>query len=403
MQSRWSPCQSNCLYQYSRRLPWDVSPNSLTRLLEAKRVAGVPILDLTISNPTAVFLDYPHHAIRDEYARLDKFTYKPDPFGHEQARAAIAGLYATRGIPVSIDRLMLTASTSEAYALLFKLFCDPESEILAPLPSYPLFEYLAALESVRVVPYRLGYDGSWFLDGSHLRNQISSRTRAILIVNPNNPTGSFLKQPELAELLGIAEQYGLPLISDEVFMDYSFGETGNRVRSLIGADSVLSFSLDGLSKTAGMPQMKLGWIVINGPPEQVQIARHGLALLLDTYLSVSTPVQSIAPQLLQISADLRQAIKNRTSRNLEHLKTALDGTAAHVLHVEGGWSAIVQLPNTVSEETWVTRLLEEQDVLVQPGYFFDMPSEAYVVVSLITMQEAFDEGIRRLRALMSGL
>lgn len=392
--------QSSGLYTYSRRLPWDVATNSLSGLLEAARMRGVPLLDLTVANPTEAFSDYPHAAIRNAYAQLDDFTYSPDAFGQERARTAIAELYRGRGVAVSADRLVLTASTSEAYALLFKLFADPEDEILAPVPSYPLFEYLAALESVRIVPYRLEYDGAWFTDLANLRRQIGPRTRAIVIVNPNNPTGSFLKRREAEELFDIAREHRLPLISDEVFFDYAFGEAVGRVRTLIETDSVLSFSLDGLSKTAGMPQMKLGWIAINGPEGEVQAARRRLELLLDTYLSVSTPVQCAAPELLRVGAEFRRSIAARVERNLNTLRKCLRKSPAHALHLEGGWSAIIQLPKVVSEEIWVRRVLE-QGVIVQPGYFFDMASEPYVVVSLLTSPEAFEEGISRLEALVS--
>ncbi len=296
---------------------------------------------------------------------------------------------------------MLTASSSEAYALLFKLFCDPQTEVLVPRPSYPLFEYLAALESVRIVPYRLNYDGAWFIDWANLREQISQRTRAVVIVNPNNPTGSFLKAHELDELVRIAREHRLPVISDEVFLDYSLGPKSEKVESLIGADSILSFCLDGLSKTAGMPQVKLGWIAINGPEEEVRLARRRLELVLDTYLSVSTPVQRAEPKLIEIGTEFQQIVVERTARNLSSLRDLLHGTPAHPLHTEGGWSAIVQLPCTVSEETWVARLIDEQGVIVQPGYFFDMASEAYVVVSLITPPDEFDDGIIRLGALVA--
>lgn len=387
------------MYRYSQRLSWDGAPNAFTRSIEAQRRTGASLLDLTISNPTQAFVDYPHKAIEAAYAAAEDFTYLPNPFGHEATRRAITNLYAGRGIAISPDRIVLTASTSEAYALLFKLFCDPETEVLAPRPSYPLFEYLSALESVRIAPYRLIYDGAWFIDWTNLHQQISDGTRAIVIVNPNNPTGSFLKRHEAKELFRIAQEHSLPVISDEVFLDYSFGQGPERVRSLTGTDSILSFSLDGLSKTAGMPQMKLAWIVINGPDEQAQIARRRLELLLDTYLSVSTPVQCAAPQLLEIGAKFQQLIGERTRRNWDSLRNLLLGAPAHALHLEGGWSAIVQLPRTLSEETWVTRLLEEHGVIVHPGYFFDMESGAYVVVSLITPPKQFDEGLKRLRKL----
>ena len=383
---------------YSQRLSWNLSPNWLSLLIQEKRNAGVPVLDLTLSNPTQAFAEYPHEEIRRAYANITEFTYRPDPLGLKEARCAIARVYTEQGVPISPDQLVLTASSSEAYALLFKLFCDPEDEVLVPAPSYPLFDFLARLESIRIVPYRLQYDGIWCIDLASLRERISSRTRAVVIVNPNNPTGSFLKESEKNELFELARRHDLPIISDEVFRDYSLGSTGSQVTTLINSDMVLSFSLNGLSKTAGMPQMKLGWIAINGPAAERELARARLEILLDTYLSVSTPVQSALPELLRIGSRIQHRIAERTKRNLAGLAELLKDSPAHCLHTEGGWSAIVRLPHTAAEEVWVARLLEEQAMIVQPGYFFDMDSEPYVVMSLITPPELFDEGIRRLRS-----
>lgn len=389
------------MYRYSRRLPWSSAPNAFSRLLQQKRQGGARLLDLTVSNPTEAFEDYPHDRIAGAFSAVHDFTYHPDPFGHLAARRAIAADYCARGLTIQPEQLLLTASTSEAYALLFKLFCDPGDEVLAPLPSYPLFEYLAALESVRIVPYRVRYDGSWFIDMANLRQSVSPCTRALIIVNPNNPTGSFLKRYEAEELFRFSKDHGLPIISDEVFMDYSFGEYPSRVATLIGSESVLSFSLNGLSKAAGMPQMKLAWIALSGPETVRESARQRLELLSDTYLSVGTPVQYALPELLRIGSDIQHLIAQRLTRNLAALHAKLANTPAHCLHVEGGWSAIVQLPRTSTEEIWITRLLEEESVIVQPGYFFDMDSEAYLVLSLLTPPETFDEGVQRLNELVN--
>lgn len=388
------------MYSYSQRLSWSFSTNSLSKLVQERRAAGSALIDLTISNPTEVLLDYPHAAIGRAYARLADYSYRPHPSGLENCRIAIAEYYKSRGIRISPSQLLLTASTSEAYAFLFKLFCNPEDEILTPLPSYPLFEYLAALESVRIVPYRLLYDGAWFIDFANLHERISDRTRAIVMVNPNNPTGSFLSEPDAQKLIELAHARNLPVISDEVFMDYSFAPAANRFKTMIGHDSVLSFSLNGLSKAAGMPQMKLGWIAINGPEEAREIARARLELLLDTYLSVNSPVQSAASELLNIGMEIQRRIADRTRQNLETLQRILKNSRAHPLHTEGGWSAIIQLPNTKSEEAWTTQLVSGPGVIVQPGYFFDMAAEPYVVVSLITPAEDFTEGIRRLQEIV---
>lgn len=390
-----------CLPAYSHRLPWPVSQNPLSALIERKRSSGASLLDLTISNPTQVFDDYPHASISCALAEAADVTYRPDPFGEEQARIAVAGFYAERGIGISPHRLALTASTSEAYALLFKLLCDPGDEILVPSPSYPLFEYLAALESVRVVFYRLRYDGAWFIDLGSVRERLSERTRAIVIVNPNNPTGSFLKRHEAEALLEIARKYNVALISDEVFMGYAFASAADDISAPLECDSALTFSLNGLSKSAGMPQMKLGWIAINGPERECAAARERLELILDTYLSVGTPVQRALPKLLRIGAGLRDQILARVEHNFQTACELVLGLPCQVLHIEGGWSAIIQLPKTLSEEAWVSKLIEERETIVQPGYFFDMASEAFVVVSLIARPEIFREGIANLRELVS--
>lgn len=358
------------------------------------------MLDLTRSNPTEVLPDYPHAAIRDAYGEVSDFCYAPDAAGKRDAREAIGSYYEQRGVAVPPGRLFLTASTSEAYALLFKLFCNPGDEILAPIPSYPLFEYLAALESVRIIPYQLRYDGSWHIDFHHLRSQISPRTRAIVIVNPNNPTGSLLKNFEASELSHIAQAHHLPIISDEVFFDYALISTTNATPTLAAQNSILSFSLNGLSKTAGMPQMKLGWIAMSGPAPEMDMARRNLELLLDTYLSVGTPVQSALPQLLKLGDGIRSQLIQRIKRNFANLKRLFNNTTATCLHTEAGWSAIVRLPNIFSEDAWTARILEECDAIVQPGYFFDMSHEAYMVVSLITPEDEFEAGVNKIRLLL---
>lgn len=345
--------------------------------------------------------DYPHAQISRAYAHVSDFRYQPDPFGSLAAREAIASEYRKRGIIVPVERIALTASTSEAYGFLFKLWCNPGDEILAPTPSYPLFEFLANLECVRVVPYRLGYDGSWYVDFSHLRSQITSNARALVIVNPNNPTGSFLKAKERAQLAEIAMEYSLPVISDEVFMDYEL--TGDEFsKTFIGCGDVLSLCLNGLSKMAGMPQVKLGWIVLSGQENLVEAARVRLELLLDTYLSVNTPTQCALSDLFEVGDQIRAKLRMQIRQNHDFLRKELDGTGIHVLRTEGGWSAILQLSRIVSEEIWVQQLLNEHDTIVQPGYFFDMPSEACILVSLITDSRIFEEGIRRLRLLLAG-
>jgi alanine-synthesizing transaminase len=386
--------------RYSKRLSWPLSSNSFSRLVEARRSGGFPLLDLTISNPTLALSDYPHVEIAEAYSSVADFRYHPDPFGDRAAREIVSFYYGRRGIRVDANRVALTASTSEAYSLLFKLLCDPGDQVLVPVPSYPLFDYLARLESVRAVPYSLRYDGSWFMDLEDLRCKISHATRAIVVVNPNNPTGSFLKSSEAQALIAIANENNLPVIADEVFADYSLTNSPDRVESFAAFDSVLSFSMNGLSKIAGMPQMKLGWIVLNGRPDQIGAARARLEFVLDTYLSVNTPVQQALSALFEIGEGIQIQLKERTVSNWETARQVLKGSPAHCLHTEGGWSAVVQLPKNLSEDAWIGKLLENQNVIVQPGYFFDMPGEAYVIVSLITPPDDFREGMRLLHELV---
>ena len=375
--------------------------NAYSRAIAEKRRANAPLLDLSLSNPTITLGSiYPHDAIRRAFSSVNSFLYEPEPYGLIEARQAIVQYYRKSGTEVSADNILLTASTSEAYAVLFKLLCDPGDEVLAPLPSYPLFEYLSALESVRIVPYLLAYDGSWYLDIKELESRITPRIRAVVIVNPNNPTGSFLKESECRDLFALAAENDLPIVSDEVFMDYEIG-SGAHVKTLIGRDEVLSFSLNGLSKSAGMPQMKLGWIAINGPAPDRAIAKARLELLLDTYLSVNTPVQRALADLLLSGCAIRDALRARIAANLSVLSELLSNTGAHMLHLEGGWSAIVRLPATRSEAAWLHLFLAEGKVVAQPGYFFDMPGEPYIILSLIVEPRVFQQGISEIRRLLA--
>lgn len=381
---------------FSSRLDWNLATNPITRLIEEKRAAGVRILDLTESNPTAAGLAYPAEAILAALADPKALHYEPSPSGLSAARAAVASYYSGR---VGPERILLTSSTSEGYAFLFKLLCDPGSEVLTPRPSYPLFEFLAALESVRPVQYPLAFDGSWHIDFDALRGLITPRTRAVVLVNPNNPTGSFVKQGELAQLMELCRDHGMAIVSDEVFSDYSIGDDPLRVRSLVDVHEVLTFSLSGLSKIAGLPQMKLGWIVASGPERVRKEALHRLELIADTYLSVGTPVQCAAATLLDAGQGIQEQIHNRVSGNLAFLRNQIGPSSPwRVLHLEGGWYATLQAPRIHTEEEWALTLLGEDNVLVQPGFFFDFASEAFLVVSMLTPVEAFQVGVRRILA-----
>jgi aspartate/methionine/tyrosine aminotransferase len=383
---------------FSDRLNWSQQPNRLSALLEKKRQAGTTVLDLTESNPTRVGLDYPQAEILAALADANALRYHPAPRGIDSARDAVAAYYRDRGTPISVGDVLLTASTSEAYAYLFKLLTNPGDEILAPRPSYPLFEFLAALESVQIRQYPLRYDGVWHVDFAALERAITPRTRAIVVVNPNNPTGSFLKRAELDVLDSLAAERGLAVLSDEVFRDYGFADEADRVSTLAGERRALTFSMSGLSKIAGLPQMKLGWIVAGGPRRAE--ALDALELIADTYLSVSTPVQVALPRLLRLSGGILDQIRARTALNLARLDESVHGSAATLLRTEGGWYAVLQVPRTRTEEEWTLKLLEESDVLVQPGFFFDFESEAFLVLSLLPEPAAFAEGIGRLRSIL---
>jgi alanine-synthesizing transaminase len=381
---------------FSARTGWTRAPNRLTALVEARRRGGAPLLDLTETNPTRAGILAPPD-ILSALADPAALAYDPEPFGRRAAREALAKDARRRGAEVVPDRLVLTASTSEAYAFAFKLLGDPGDDVLVPRPSYPLFEYLAGLESVGVRPYPLRYDGTWHIDMPELQAALSSRTRAIVVVSPNNPTGSFVKAAEADELREIAAGHGAALISDEVFADFALREDEGRARTLLSADGpALTLCLGGLSKSCGLPQLKLAWMALGGPPDQCEEARGRLEVVADTYLSVSTPVQHAVPAVLSRLPELQAPIRERILANLGALRTAARDTPATVLDVEGGWSAVLHVPATRSEDEWVSTLVENDGVLVHPGYFFDFAREAYLVLSLLPPAPTFAEGVARL-------
>jgi hypothetical protein len=381
---------------FSSRFHWDFRTNRLTQALEAVRRDGARILDLTESNPTRAGFEYPPEIVRafDDPRML---VYEPSPAGALEARQAVASYYAARGQRVETGRILLTASTSEAYAWLFKLLSDAGGHVLVPRPSYPLFEFLASLESVEVRPYPLAYHGGWAIDLDSLAAAVSARTRAVVLVNPNNPTGSYVKRAELQTLSRLCAQRRIALISDEVFSDYALGPDAERVGTLVGVDECLAFSMSGLSKVAGLPQMKLGWMVTSGPAKLRAEAIEKLEWIADTYLSVSTPVACAAARLLASGMSVQRQIRERTAGNLAAAREMLTRSAAGILAVEGGWYIAVQMPRIRSEENWAIQLLSQERVLTQPGFFYDFESEAFLIVSLLTVPEVFREGIARLR------
>jgi aspartate/methionine/tyrosine aminotransferase len=393
----------------SRRLAWDHPENALAGLERARRARGGEVLDLTVSNPTRVGLPDLGARISEALAATTTGAYEPDPLGAFAARQAIAAELAAADVSIAPERLVVTASSSESYGFLFKLLCDPGDAVLVPEPSYPLFEYLARLEGVTPMPYRLAYDGAWHFDFASLDEALARaagerrRVRALVVVNPNNPTGSFLKRFELPALAARCEAHGLPVIADEVFAPYALGDDAERVRALAGEEAftarVPTFALGGLSKSCGLPQLKLGWMAVAGPADVADAAVARLALIADTYLSVGAPVQDAASRLLAIGRDARRAIASRVGENLARLAAAIGPSSpCTLLPSEGGWSAIVRVPATRTDEAWAATLLSRDGVLVQPGYFFDLRGGAYLVLSLLPPLAIFAEGVRRLLA-----
>jgi alanine-synthesizing transaminase len=380
---------------FSTRVPADLAPNRLTAAELALRARGVPLIDLTETNPTRVGLAYPGDALRVLSGSL-VMSYDPHPFGLASARRLVAESLSPAGRPIDPGRVILTASTSEAYSFLFKLLCDPGDEVLVPVPSYPLFEHLTRLELVEVRPYPLEYHGTWSIDAHAVEAAITPRTRAVLVVSPNNPTGSMLTHRDLDPLAALCASRGLALVGDEVFCDYLLDPRPDVAR-VLDQERALTFSLGGLSKSAGLPQMKLGWMVAGGPPALVDAALARLEIICDAFLSVSTPVQQAVGPLLACGREIRRLIVERVGRNLSDLQALVAGRpSCSLLRVEGGWSAVIRVPATRPEEDLVLELLERDAVLAHPGYFFDFPHEAFVVVSLLPEPGAFREGASRL-------
>ena len=382
---------------FSSRVPSDLGSNRLTHAVRQARAEGRPIVDLTESNPTRAGFEYPRDLLAP-LAHPRGLVYEPSPFGLLDARRAVARDYERRGTTISPDRIALTASTSDAYSLLFKLLTDARDEVLVPRPSYPLFDHLTRLDEVTATPYDLEYNNRWTIDVASVERAVTARTRALLLVNPNNPTGSFVKRDELDRLRRICANNDVALIADEVFGDYELepGARAGAVIDIIDAGDALVFSLGGLSKSAGLPQVKLGWIAVGGPDALVERALERLELVCDTYLSVSTPVQAAAYDLIERAAPVRAQIQARVVANYRYLvEHTASVPSCRVLHAEGGWYGVMQVPSLGSEEDLVVHLVNQVGVLAHPGYFFDFPRESYLVVSLLPPERVFADGVTR--------
>jgi alanine-synthesizing transaminase len=389
---------------FSHRLPWAATPNAISAAIDARRRAALPTIDLTLSNPTAAGLDYPDEALQSALARSATASYVPDPCGLLSAREAVAEWLSREGDDVSPDDLVLTASTSEAYAYLFKLLCNPGDEIITPKPSYPLLEHLSALELVQLrhslmEPVRSSGRSVWRHDPLSLTAHCSERTKGIVVVHPNNPTGNHAGPDEAAALAAIASRFGAVIISDEVFIDYPL--SGGRRPSLAATAEVPTIALGGLSKSAALPHWKLGWIRLAGPEPLRSRMRQALELIADTYLSVATPVQAALPDILAIAPAMQEQITRRSVANLGTLRRILTGGAVELFEPEGGWTAVVRVPRLWSDEGLVLEILEQTGVLLQPGYFYDFPVDGFLVLSLLPKEGDFSEGAGRLEAFLS--
>ena len=381
----------------SRRLPWEHPLNRLTQAMAERAARGLPVIDLTETNPTRVGLPYPEAELAELLHRGAAPEYPPHPLGIPEAREALAAALSRPGDAVSPDDLVLTASTSESYSYLFKLFADPQDEVLTAAPSYPLLDSLAALDSLVLSHFHLAPGRGFALDPETVELALSPRTRLLALIHPGNPTGRFLSAHELEGVDALCASRGLPLISDEVFAGYSFGDDPHRAGPAAASGEALSFSLGGLSKSAGLPSWKLGWIRVGGPPGLRRQALAALELVADSYLSVGTPVQRALAGVLELAPRIRAAIRGRVRENLAVLRAALAGhPAVELLEPEGGWSAVLRVCRPIGDEELVLELLDRAGVLVHPGYFFDFATEDFLVVSLLPEPTRFEEGVRRL-------
>lgn len=382
---------------FSRRTEWRLAPNRFSQEIERARAARRTLLDLSISNPTRAGVFYDGKTIVASLSNPGVLDYDPQAKGSPTAREAVADYYLQRGDKVHPDQLILTASSSEAYSHVFRLLANAGEEVLIPKPSYPLFDFLADLQDVKLVPYPLIYDHGWQMDLHSLERAITPATRGIVLVNPNNPTGSYVREEERGKLNEICRAHNLALIVDEVFLDYALGD--GRYSSFAVNEGALTFTLSGLSKISALPQMKLGWIAVSGPTTLANAAMERLEVIADTFLSVSAPVQLAAGTLLEQRTLVQPQIAERTRTNLDLLDAQIAKQKACTrLSVEGGWYAVLRVPVTQSDEDLAISLLRDHSVLVHPGHFYDFPQDGYLVLSLITAQEEFSEGIARILA-----
>ena len=380
---------------FADRTNWNLEPNRLSEALARHRVAGKPLIDLTASNPTECGFTYDRERILSALADPQSLSYEPEPKGLLAAREVIVGYYADRGDHVAASDMLLTTSTSEAYSFVFRILCNPGDEVLIPTPSYPLFDLLADIQDVRLVRYPLIYDHGWQIDVHALEAALTPRTRAIIVVHPNNPTGHFVKPDERSGLNRICAGRQLAIIADEVFLDFAF--SSKRHLSWVTNSEVLTFTMSGLSKMCGLPQMKAAWLAASGPKDLKTRALERLEVIADTYLSMNAPIQHAISEFLQQRHEFQRQLMSRVRGNLAELDRQLaTQKACGRREIEGGWYAVLRVPATRTDEEVALDLLEKEGVYVHPGHFYDFPADGYLIVSLIGSEQEFGEGIRRL-------
>jgi aspartate/methionine/tyrosine aminotransferase len=386
---------------FAERTNWNLTGNRLSEALARHRAGGKPLFDLTVSNPTECGFEYDSELILAALRNPAALRYEPNPKGLESTRLAVTEYYSARGVAISAEDIVLTSSTSEAYSFVFRLLCNPGDELLIPAPSYPLFGFLADILDVKLTRYPLMYDHGWQIDLHSLQQAITSRTRGVIVVNPNNPTGHFVKAAELARLNELCATRGMALIADEVFLDFPLGS--EKPVSLAGNDAAaVTFAMSGLSKIAGLPQMKMAWLVASGPDESKRKALEKLEVIADTYLSPNAPVQLATPVFLEQRGGFQKQIMSRVKKNLAELDRQLAlQKACSRLVLEGGWYAVLRVPVNRSDEDLAIELLVDREVYVHPGHFFDFAVDGYLVLSLIAREQEFAEGMKRMLALCS--
>src|SRR6266404_4586114 len=385
---------------FAERTNWNLAGNRLSEALARHRAGGKRLYDLTASNPTECGFDYETETILGALRNPAALRYEPNPKGLEVARLAVTEYYSARGAAVSAEDIVLTTSTSEAYSFVFRLLCNPGDELLIPAPSYPLFGFLADIQDVKLVRYPLVYDHGWQIDFHSLQQAVTPRTRGVIVVNPNNPTGHFVKERELTKLNELCAARGMALIADEVFLDFALGNW--KPVSFAGNQGALTFAMSGLSKICGLPQMKMAGLIASGPEELKRQALEKLEIIADTYLSPNAPVQLATPTLLELRLGFQKQLMTRVRRNLAELDLQLARQKVCTrLELEGGWYAVLRMPAVQTDEDLAIELLDTKDVYVHPGHFFDFAGDGFLVLSLITREEEFAEGVKRLLSTFS--